>query len=319
MITTNLYERILMNPVINGADKLYVVSGYASPAIVYKHLNDSEKFSIDLIIGMAIRDGMRLWSHNAFVKLAKEDFPTRFKCSYLTTDRPAHSKLYGWYKGTMPINGFAGSANYSQPAFSNNQMEAMVECEAVPIRRLFNELVKVSVNCLDSSVGDRIYFYDERNIVTRKVKANGQKEYVKEYVGEDSQFGQSLTLSLLTEQGIVGNRSGVNWGQRPGRDPNEAYIPVPIKIRRLGFFPPRGQHFILATDDNKILDCVIAQDDGKAIETYKNNSILGRYLRERMGVASGERITSGDFARYGRNNVDIHKIDEETYYLDFSK
>ncbi len=321
MFIENLYDKVLVEPISQGANKLYIVSGYASPAIVYRHLNTDNRFKVELIIGMASRDGMRLGSHNTFKKLSTQDFPGRFSCKYYTAEKPAHLKLYGWYKGVNPYKGFAGSANYSQPAFADSQIEAMIECEAYPIKGIYEQLDGESVDCLDPSVIDRINFYDERKIITRKVYPDGKTEYVEELTGRDIEldsFRESVNLSLLTGEGNVGERSGVNWGQRPGRDPNQAYIPVPAKVRNSGFFPPKGQHFIMLTDDDKSLDCVIAQGGDKAIETYKNNSILGAYIRERMNIPSGRKIQLSDFARYGRSDVTIYKIDSETYYLDFS-
>lgn len=321
MIIDNLFEKVLVEPAKKGADTLYVISGYASPAIVYRHLNTNENIKVELLIGMAARDGIRLGSHNTFKKLAAEEFPGRFSCKYSTADRPAHLKLYGWYDGINPQKGFAGSANYSQPAFSNSQLEVMVECEAGPVKSLYEELAIESVDCFDMSVTSRINLYDERKIITRKVHADGRTEYVEELTGKDIElesFHESVTLSLLTGIGQVGERSGVNWGQRPGRNPNQAYIPVPASIRNSGFFPQKGEHFIVLTDDDKSLDCVIAQSGDKAIETYKDNSILGAYIRERMSVPSGHKIKMSDFEHYGRYDVNFYKIDSETYYMDFS-
>jgi len=321
MIIDNLYEKVLVEPSIQGANKLYIVSGYASPAIVYRHLNTNTGFSVVLLIGMAARDGIRLGSHNTFKKLATEEFPDRFSCRYSTADKPAHLKLYGWFNGVNPKKGFAGSANYSQPAFSNSQIEAMVECEATPIKSVYEALAEESIDCLDPTVISRINLYDERRTITRKVYADGQIEYIEEPTGRDvvlQSFRESVTLSLLTGRNEVGDRSGVNWGQRPGRNPNQAYIPVPVAIRRSGFFPPIGQHFIILTDDDKSMDCVIAQQGGKAIETHKNNSILGAYIRDRLGLPSGQKIRMADFENYGRSDITIQKIDSETYYLDFS-
>ena len=39
------------------------------------------------------------------------------------------------------------------------------------------------------------------------------------------------------------------------------------------------------------MDCVTAQDGGKGLHTHKDNSILGKYFRERLGLPSGEFIT----------------------------
>lgn len=46
-------------------------------------------------------------------------------------------------------------------------------------------------------------------------------------------------------------------------------------------------------------------------------SIL-RLLRNRLGLANGQYVTRQDLERYGRTDVDFYKIDEETFYMDFS-
>jgi len=80
MFTNNLFDTVLIKPALSGAKTLYIVSGYASPAIVYQHLNHVNDVSVNLIIGMAKRDGIRLGSHKTFKKLASSDFPGRFSC-----------------------------------------------------------------------------------------------------------------------------------------------------------------------------------------------------------------------------------------------
>ena len=67
------------------------------------------------------------------------------------------------------------------------------------------------------------------------------------------------------------------------------------------------------------IECVRAQDGGKAIHTPHDNSQIGRYIRERLGLASGQVVTASDLAHYGRSSIDFYKIDEENYVMDFSK
>jgi len=322
MITDNLYERVLIEPARQGADKLYVLSGYASPAMVYRHLRENNTLSVALIIGMANRDGIGLGSHEAYKKLTMEAFEGRFTCKYLTSDRPAHLKLYGWYQGDNPSVGFVGSANYSQTGFSEGQLEAMAESEATPIKVLFDSLDDESVDCCDEQAPTRINFYDERRrIATRREFVDGTTEVTEEYTGENIQtrgVGQSVTLSFITNRGGIGTRSGINWGQRPGRNPNQAYLRVSAEIKRSLFFPPARQPFMIFTDDARQFDCVIAQGGEKGIHTYRDNSELGAYLRERMSVPSGQYVELDDFVRYGRSDVTIYKISDEEYYMDFS-
>ena len=130
-----------------------------------------------------------------------------------------------------------------------------------------------------------------------------------------------VTLPLTTKRGgqvIVPQRSGLNWGQRPGRDPNQAYLSVPVDIQRSGFFPDRGDDFIIECDDGFRMKCVRAQANGKGIESPTDNSIIGIYFRNRLGVRPGFMVTIDHLYSYGRMSVDISFRNQYLYYLDFS-
>ena len=62
----------------------------------------------------------------------------------------------------------------------------------------------------------------------------------------------------------------------------------------------------------------IEQQNNKAITTPARNSDLGEYFRNRLGLANGDFVTREDLDRYGRTDVIFIKLDEETYYMDFS-
>lgn len=130
-----------------------------------------------------------------------------------------------------------------------------------------------------------------------------------------------ITLPLTTKRGgqvVVPQRSGLNWGQRPGRQANQAYLSVPVEIQRSGFFPDRGDVFVIECDDRFTMKCVRSQDNGKAIESPADNSIIGIYFRRRLGVRSGHMVTIDHLHAYGRTSVDIHFRKKNLYYLDFS-
>jgi len=129
-----------------------------------------------------------------------------------------------------------------------------------------------------------------------------------------------VIISLTTgknEATRVPASSGLNWGQRPGRNPNQAYLPVTAEIQRSNFFPPKGVSFTVLTDDGFKFDCIRAQQNGKAIHS-SDNSQLGIYFRKRMGVGSGGLITLNRLLRYGRTNVTIYKKSEDVFVMDFS-
>jgi hypothetical protein len=111
----------------------------------------------------------------------------------------------------------------------------------------------------------------------------------------------------------------LNWGQRPKRDPNQAYLPIPSDVQKSGFFPPKGVAFSIECDDGAVFRCVIAQASGKAIETPEDNALLGRYFRARLGVDLGDPVALWHLTEYGRTAVEISKVGKLKYYLDFSK
>jgi hypothetical protein len=92
----------------------------------------------------------------------------------------------------------------------------------------------------------------------------------------------SIALPLTTgkkEKCRVPGRSGLNWGQRPGRNQDQAYLSVPVEFQRSNFFPPAGIKFLAIFDDGFEVECLRAQQNGKAIHSHKDNSIIGKILQ----------------------------------------
>ena len=56
----------------------------------------------------------------------------------------------------------------------------------------------------------------------------------------------------------------------------------------------------------------------KQLSSAPQKSVLGTYLRKRIGVSLDHVITKADLKRYGRYDVDISLIGEGIYYMDFS-
>lgn len=134
-----------------------------------------------------------------------------------------------------------------------------------------------------------------------------------------SRSKNQITLSLLTRTGEVGAKSGLNWGQRDGRNHNQAYIPVPVKTHRdyPDFFPDVEELFTIQTDDGVEFTCVMAQSNRKAIHTTESNALLGIYFREQLGLPEGTSITLEHLQNYGKTYVTITKIDNLLYHMSF--
>lgn len=132
-----------------------------------------------------------------------------------------------------------------------------------------------------------------------------------------------LVINFPARSGKLPASSGLNWGHRKKkpkspRNPNEAYLPLRGEQRTNGFFPDPRIRFEICTDDGENLFCVRAQENAKAIETQDDNSILGLYFRRRMHLNSGVLVTLEDMKKYGRVNVNIYKIDDLHFFMDFS-
>lgn len=330
MITKNLFAKVLIDPVKSGADTLYVVSGYATAAMTFHHFeslkkNHKKQIKINLIVGMCPYDGLSLSNHKAFQQLASVDFPDYFKCSYIVNAPQVHSKAYAWFQGEKPIVGFIGSANYTQNAFSKSQRELLISCDPEIGRDYFQSLTSDSVYCIHNEIENYIGIYRDTYY------GRGGKEQLKKHglklIESDKPELQGLPavrISLLNRTGNVQRTAGLNWGYRQdsvsNRNKNEAYIQLRPDVYKSNFFPVRSIHFTVLTDNNKTLICTRAQKDkyGHAIETPHNNSLIGEYFRNRLGLPNGAFVTKDDLLKYGRTDVDFYKIDDETYYMDFS-
>jgi len=332
LLTQNLYNTALMTPAFNGSglNRLLIVSGYATSAMASKHLTDFAEKSwnphIDLVYGMAKVDGILKSVHEGFQKLASSPLGSHFSCSYLAKGEAVHAKIYVWCRDAKPVLAYTGSANYTEAAFIRGQRrEVLTETNPQQAYAFFKSLKRDSVDCQDSTVGDifkiairmgKPKFEANESIKNDKSTVELTKDAKSEFLGLEK-----ATVSLVDRSGNVPLRSNLNWGQRPeyNRDKNQSYLALRGDLRKSDFFPARGFHFTVLTDDNQIIQCVRAQDGDKAIHTPHDNAQLGRYFRGRLGLPSGTLVTTADLQRYGRVAVDFYKIDDENYYMDFSK
>lgn len=325
MLTENLFDTILIKPAKADVDTLCIVSGYATSAMAFHHLqtlkDNHSRIKINLILGMIPDEGIPVSNHRGFQQIMNTDFAGNFQCSYLTNPPAVHSKVYTWCKDNNPIYGFVGSANYSQTAFGLGapRREIMDSCDAKDAFDYYKQISKESIYCNHSEAENLVQIYHDRYIARRKLIAEK-----KELLAEQTSFLPEIDelpfvrINLLDNQGELPKRSGLNWGQREGREPNQAYIHLPAEVYRTDFFPPRGIHFTVSTDDKKAFICSRAQDNGKAVHTPHNNSLIGEYFRNRLKLANGALVQKEDLIKYGKTYVDFYKVDEETYFMDFA-
>lgn len=318
--TVNFRDHVLLDPIMAGADKLKIVSGYATHTMASWHITEIMSriqtiVEIDLIVGMCPLDGISVSVHDGFKALVAEHgvgAQTLFMCQYVTEGLPVHSKLYLWEREGRPFLAYTGSANYTQPAFFGRRDEILKDCNPNDALVYFNSIEPRTVYCNHAEIEDKV-------VVTQAHPVLRAEE--APLVSLRGAGVTQITLSLLKRDGDVGFGSGINWGHRRDgtrRELNQAYIPLPSGIARSGFFPLERRHFSVLTDDNRQLILRVEQQNDKAITTPQNNSLLGEYIRGRIGVANGAFISRQDLLDYGRTDVTFYKLDDEQYVMDFS-
>lgn len=304
MMYTDLFDRVLVEPASADADmQLLVLSGFANANMAHRHLKALSDVglpaSVDLIVGMTGYQGIDVAHHRALYDLAtRNPYKSEFRCRYMLPARRVHAKAYLWLRDRTPFKAFVGSANYTMSGFLRSQVEAMAETDPQNVWQFITDMATFAVDCYDDTIAEQVSINDRR----------------QEYAPMTQDKVVLSLLSSRTDQ--THEKAGLNWGQRKGRDRNQAYIPVPAQHTE--FFPPRGQQFTAYTDDDQSFVFVKAQDGGKALHTTHSNAELGRYIRMRLGLESGEFITRQHLEDYGRTDIDFIKFDEETYEMDFS-
>ncbi|MFS0667995.1 restriction endonuclease PLD domain-containing protein [Peribacillus frigoritolerans] len=316
-IRPNIFNGVLVEPYKLGKRTLKVLTGYASSAFVYHVLETLPEVKLELIIGMANKDGINRWDHEEFKRICNDT--NRMAVYYYTGNPPIHSKVVTWNQEDSTTDKliFTGSANFSWNGFRDYQ-EIMVETDPQYTNSIFN--ITEIIECTDPNVEQHIQLNDISMNRQRQIFIPQQTEAIGNVPIDPSNL-EFVDVSLKMYNGNdVHEKSGLNWGQRPGREPNQAYIPVKREIHKNNpdFFPDTKEEFTIITDDGKSLICVMAQDNRKAIETCRNNSILGIYFRGRLGVPAGQKVESAALSTYGRDSVRIYKINKETYFMDFS-
>ena len=321
ILKRDLFDEILIRPA-GSFDELCIVSGFATPAMgahqldMIKNTLDRQDVRINLIVGMTPSLlGISKTHHKNFIKLVREK--EVFQCSYLCpTADPTHTKLYIWLKEKKPQKAFLSSANYTLNAFKREQDELATICDPEEAYEYYKTKEKSSIYCTCDEAEDMVHdiFIDSS---FNRVLEDEQSDLISNDGRKEINW---VKLPLFSEkEQRIHEHSGLNWGQRNGREPNQAYIPIPARVQRAHFFPPRGQYFSVLTDDGFPFVCVVAQDKGKALHTTHNNSEFGEYFRNKLGIPLGEPVTLDDLDRYGNRYVKFTKINEEEYYMEYKR
>lgn len=186
-------------------------------------------------------------------------------------------------------------------------------------------------------------FYTPENAATVDVKILEnpfnllQDTYYKNIISDGKQKikekSQRVILPLYsTVHNRVMDKSGLNQWNASGRprDKDEVYIPVPMIIHRKYpyFFPLKEKSFNLVLPNKKIISAKMCQNanmelDGLIVDKGKGlmsnpNTDLGRWiLRDILKIPSGQLVTMEDLYSIGIDSVEVRKLSDEYFEIDF--
>lgn len=316
-------------------DELIVLSGYVGPHPVHK-LKDLP-LQTTVIYGMYGSEGIRASLHAALIAESQSLDNVRIYYSSF----PVHAKCYIWkYQGKV-VHALIGSANFSSNGLTTDNKEVLAETTIDtfdPLNQYLDLILDNAIKCEDAIVNS-----NRKKTVSVSIHNNIYDPDIC-----------SMPLYIIRNgKEEVPSSSGINWGMaklsgshvnindayiRIGSDLLEAYPQLfPMKQNK-----PSLSETVFRQDHRHNDSIEIIWDDGtsmtgllegsisktnengqkvlypKQISTTPNKSILGKYLRKRMGIPEGKAISITDFEKYGRKTIDVSLLGEGIYYFDFS-
>ena len=325
-ITHDLEQHIIKDIYNSGYRVLNILSGSVSPILVTKILDELTELNLKIFVGMVSQDGISEFTHLAFQHLVGR-YEDRLEIHYHIAKPGQHSNVFYWEDPLLlglEKKIFVGSATFTLNGFYHRS-EILVEHDG-NVEQIFNHLNLI--NCKSENVSDEVKIHHDREIELL-VSYEGERLDIFSLTegGELEGYYESINIPLTIRGGETPPKSGINWGhngrnglRQPTRTGNEAYLSISKQVHRENphFLPERREKLLVLTDDGEMFICKVAQEERKAIETYDNNSILGAYIRQRIGVASGAFVETRDLMRYGRDSVKLTKIHEGLYFLNFA-
>lgn len=312
------------------SNNIIIVSGYVGYQTIKMLCEQCSDVQITVVYGMYGSDCISQPLHQALMEVKKQ-YPN---IAILYSTIPVHSKIYTWNSDSKIEKALVGSANFSISGMMNDYKEVLadVEQDAFGTLKEYRDYVlSRAISCNDAEVRFKEVF-----------KASGHCKSAQPLLAKNV-----CRATLLDRNGMVSKKSGLNWGLSKGHvSEGDAYIRITSNYIELfpSLFPPKkyvgmdnpqskgkknrenDEVELIWDDGEKMIGLLEGQQTKtinglvypKQLSTSPSKSILGKYLRKRLGVDLNHTITKRDLLRYGRTNIDISLVGEGIYYLDFS-
>ncbi len=160
------------------------------------------------------------------------------------------------------------------------------------------------------------------------------KEEIEAIEKEKTKYEFVILPLYSSRTGNVEERSGLNQWNANGRkrDEDEIYIPIPSWIHKtyFDFFPTVDENFNLILPNKEIISAKVCQsysvminnkkvNKGKSIMSNPNSALGKWLLRDILRIPYGKVVQTNDLYEIGIDSVEIKKIDNKNFEINFKK
>lgn len=284
---------------VTRANKLIIITGYTGPETV-RWLKDLDYDTIELYVGMYGKS-IKKSLHNSLLNVNKED-----NINIYYTNSLVHSKIYLWFRDNELMEYAIGSANFSANALIENCYKETLDCfDDISINNNINDYLNIIKN-------KRIYI---DGFETSDVNEDFDLHLEESIKGELTLLSTRADsheniLGISTNKNDVSASSCLNWGYSNGLPQlGDAYIPISSLFLKTNpeIFGEKNKDdnmpIEVIWDDGEVMTLLLeGNNEGiengkiypKQISSYKDKSILGDYLRKRIGEKINRKLLFTD-------------------------
>ena len=340
----------------NSYQNLNIITGYITPLYLEK-IYKSFSGKIKIYLGMGDTKYKRSTYNSIKTVLAKIN-SNRLEVFYTNFD--VHAKLYYWYNNVIKSNSdrhiLIGSCNFSD-SMKSDYKEILGDNYSNSIDTYCQHIYNNSIPFASVPTSRLKKTAKRETEPNTKHIITGDHSALLSLLSSSTEKGTNI-FGMNTVKGGVQCASGLNWGLSNNEaNMNDALIPISmffIKETELFKVPKDGNRkFNVIWDDEETMELMFEGNNNyngniypKQIGSQKHKSILGSYLRNRIGAKinktlefptpnkdlkdkikkykkykkqyKGYVITYDMLKAYGRFDIEVTYLGDNTYYFDFS-